>query len=125
MPRARFASDDLAHEIVGRLARWALVGVGGVLILAGVAIAPLPGPLGVPLTVVGLMIVLRNSFKARRHFVRFAHAHPRTIFPLRRLLRREPEILPVAWQQALRIERLIVPKRLRFAVRMRRAFRRR
>ena len=43
----------------------------------------------VPLTVVGLMLVLRNSFKARKQFVRFQHAHPKLIFPLRRLLRRD------------------------------------
>ena len=47
------------------------------------------------------------------------------VFPIRRLLRREPEILLVAWQQVLRIERLIVPRRLRFAVRTRKRFRRR
>ena len=51
--------------------------------------------------VVGLMLVLRNSFKARRTFVRFQHAHPKMVFPIRRLLRRDPEILLVAWQQAL------------------------
>ena len=57
--------------------------------LAGFLIAPLPGPLGVPLTVVGLMLVLRNSSRARKQFVRFQHAHPKLLFPLRlRLARR-------------------------------------
>jgi hypothetical protein len=94
-------------------------------VVAGFLIAPLPGPLGVPLTVAGLMLVLRNSFRARKQFVRFQHAHPKLLFPLRRLLRREPEVFPVAWQQVLRMERLIVPRRWRVAKRWRQSFKRR
>jgi hypothetical protein len=70
------------------------------------------------------MLVLRNSFKARKQFVRFQHAHPKLVFPLRRLLRREPEVVLVAWQQVLRIERLIVPRRWRAAVRWRKSLKR-
>ncbi|MDP3173521.1 PGPGW domain-containing protein [Phenylobacterium sp.] len=126
MPRARnYASDDVARELVARVLRPLLVLLGVLVIMAGVAIAPLPGPGGLPVIVVGLMLVLRNSFKARRHFVRFQRAHPKMVFPIRRLLRREPEVLPVAWQQTLRIERLVLPRRLRFVVRSRRYFRRR
>jgi hypothetical protein len=126
MPRARFSpADDLAREIVARVLRVVLVTLGLLLILAGALIAPLPGPLGLPLTVVGLMLVLRNSFKARKQFVRFQHAHPKIVFPIRRLLRREPEVVLVAWQQALRIERLIVPRRWRVAVRWRKSLKRR
>jgi hypothetical protein len=125
MPRARFSpADDLAREIVARALRIILVTLGLVLIAAGALIAPLPGPLGLPLTVVGLMLVLRNSFKARKQFVRFQHAHPKLVFPLRRLLRREPEVVLVAWQQVLRIERLIVPRRWRAAVRWRKSLKR-
>ena len=108
-----------------RLMRLLLTLVGAVLILLGFAIAPLPGPLGVPVTVVGLMLVLRNSFWARRRFVRLQHRHPRWLFPLRRLLRKNPEIVPVAWQQALRVERLVVPRKLRFLVKTRRRMRKR
>jgi len=125
MPRARFSpADDLAREIVARVLRVSLVVIGLVLIAGGALIAPLPGPLGLPLTVVGLMLVLRNSFKARKQFVRFQHAHPKLIFPLRRLLRREPEVVLVAWQQALRVERLIIPRRWRVAVRWRKSLKR-
>ncbi|WP_369061363.1 hypothetical protein ABOZ73_05455 [Caulobacter sp. 73W] len=123
MPRAR-QSDDFARALLARASRWLLLIVGGLLILAGFLIAPLPGPLGVPLTVVGLMLVLRNSFWARKQFIKVQRAHPKMIFPLRRLLRREPEVLQVAWQQALRIERLIIPRRWRVAVRWRRSLRR-
>lgn len=126
MPRARrFATDDIARDVAGRIVRALLVVLGLIVVLAGVLIAPLPGPMGLPVVVVGLMIVLRNSFKARRQFVRFQRAHPRMIFPIRRLLRREPEVVQVFWQQVLRVERLIVPRKYRFAVRLRRRFRRR
>jgi hypothetical protein len=121
----RYAPEDLAREMTGRVVRFVLVLVGLLIILAGVLIAPLPGPMGLPIVVVGLMVVLRNSFKARRQFVRFQRAHPRVVFPLRRLLRREPEVVQVAWQQTLRMERMLFPRRYRLAVRMRRFFRRR
>ena len=114
------ASDRIARELVTRITRWLLIGLGGLLVIAGFLIAPLPGPLGLPLTVVGLMLVLRNSFAARRQFVRLQRAQPKMVFPIRRLLRREPEVVLVFWQQALRIERLIVPKRHRFCVSTRR-----
>jgi hypothetical protein len=123
--RVHRASDELAREIVSRVTRSGLVIIGFAIIILGVAIAPLPGPGGIPVIVVGLMFVLRNSFKARRHFVRFQRAHPKMIFPIRRLLRREPEVLPVFWQQYLRVERVVLPKRARFAVRTRRRLMRR
>jgi hypothetical protein len=128
MPRARLnAERRLRVRRSAFRARVALVwlGVGLLIVVAGVLIAPLPGPMGLPVTVVGLMIVLRNSFKARKQFIRFQRAHPKMIFPLRRLLRREPEVAPVAWQQALRVERLVIPRRWRVAVRWRKSLKRR
>jgi hypothetical protein len=121
--RASRASDALAREFAGRVLRAGLVVLGALIVLAGVLVAPLPGPGGIPVIVVGLMIILRNSFKARRRFVRFQHAHPRVMSPIRRLLRRDPQILLMSWRQALRIERMMVPRKLRFAVRSRRFFR--
>jgi hypothetical protein len=121
-PRAR---DALARDLAGRMIRAALVALGLLIVLAGVAIAPLPGPGGIPVIVVGLMIILRNSFKARRQFVRFHHAHPRLVYPIRRLLRRDPQVVALAWHNVLRMERLVLPPRLRFVARSRRRFRRR
>ena len=123
--RVHRATDDLAHEIVHRLKRFGLVILGLAIIALGIPIAPIPGPGGIPVIVVGLMIVLRNSFKARRQFVKIQRAHPKMIFPIRRLLRREPEVFPVFWQQFLRVERLVLPKRVRFGVRTRRRMSRR
>ena len=112
------------RETAGRVARWAALAFGILVLLAGVVLTPLPGHLGLPLLVIGLMIVLRNSFRARKQFVRFQHAHPKLLFPLRRLLRREPEVMPVAWQQVLRMERLVIPRSWRRAKRWRRSLKR-
>ena len=122
MPSLRVsrASDAFARELVARVSRWLLLGVGGIIMLVGLILAPLPGHIGLPLLVIGLMIVLRNSFAAKRQFIRIQRAHPKTVFPIRRLMRREPEIVLVFWQQYLRVERLVLPKRIRFAVRARR-----
>lgn len=127
MPSLRVyrASDDFARELAGRIGRWLLLGLGGLIMLVGLVTAPLPGHIGLPLLVVGLMIVLRNSFKAKRQFLRMQKAHPKMVFPIRRLMRREPEILQVFWQQYLRMERLVLPSQVRFAVKTRRHIRRR
>jgi hypothetical protein len=84
--------------------------------------AVLPGHLGVPVLVVGLIIVLRTSRPARRQFVGLQRRHPKLVFPLRRLLRREPEVMPVAWQQLLRAEKLVLPRKWRHAARLRRRY---
>lgn len=123
MPRAFTSADDAARALVSRVTRWALMTLGVVLVLAGIAIAPLPGPGGLPVIVIGLMIILRNSYWAKRQFVRYQRAHPKTLFPIRRLLRREPEVLPVFWQGILRTERVILGKQQRFAKKLRRRFR--
>jgi hypothetical protein len=123
MPRAFTSADDAARVLVTRVTRWALMTLGAVLVLAGIAIAPLPGPGGLPVIVIGLMILLRNSFWAKRQFVRFQRAHPKTVFPIRRLLRREPEVFPVFWQGILRTERVVLGKNRRFFKKLRRRFR--
>jgi hypothetical protein len=130
MPSLRVyrASDEFARYLAARIGRWLLLALGSLLILLGLAIEFLPLPLHMPgmaVIVVGLMMVLRNSFKARRQFVRIQHSHPRMVFPLRRLLRREPEIMLVFWQQCLRFERVLLPRRRRFATKSRRYFKHR
>lgn len=123
--RVNRASDEIARDLLARISRFLLLTLGGIIMLAGLILAPLPGHIGLPLLVVGLMIVLRNSFAAKRHFVRIQRAHPKMVFPIRRLMRREPEIVQVFWQQYLRVERLVLPKRMRFAVKTRRGLKRR
>jgi len=87
------AADAFTLAQFGRVIRITLVVLGVVVAMLGVVIAPLPGPLGLPVIVLGLMLVLRNSFKARRQFVRFQLAHPKIVRPLRRLLRRDPAVI--------------------------------
>lgn len=125
MPQAHRPPFAFARGLARRVLRSALIVVGMIVVLAGVIIAPLPGPMGLPVVVIGLVIILRNSFWARRAFVRAQRAYPNILYPLRRLLRREPEVGPVAWQQLLRVERMIVPRRWRAIVRWRRSLRRR
>lgn len=95
--------------------RLVVIGIGLVLVAGGLVLAPLPMHPGLPLIVIGLILVLRNSVSARRRFIRLQRAYPKVMFPVRRLIRRDPEIFPVLWQQALRLERLIVPPSLRRA----------
>ena len=103
-----------------RFTRAAALGMGGVLTAVGLVGSVLPGHLGMPVLVFGLIVVLRTSRPARRQFIDLQRRHPKIVFPIRRLLRREPEVFPVAWQQFLRMERMVVPKRWRFAVATRR-----
>ncbi|MGH6958352.1 MAG: hypothetical protein ACREEW_16940 [Caulobacteraceae bacterium] len=115
----------LGHPLLRRIGRWLAIALGYLLIVVGAIGAVLPGHLGAPLLAIGLVLALRTSFKARRRFVGLQQRHPKILFPVRRLLRREPEVIPVAWQATLRLERRFVPRRLRFAVRIRRRWRRR
>ena len=124
MPRAFTPADDAARELVSRAGRWLFFGIGVAIVALGVLIAPLPGPGGIPVIVVGLMVTLRNSFWAKRQFIRFQRAHPKMVFPIRRLLRREPEVMPVFWQSVLRMERILLPKNRRFVKTLRKRMRR-
>ena len=108
------------------LKRWALMGGGVLVVLLGILIAPLPGPGGIPVIAVGLMLILRSSYWAKRQFMRAQHARPKWVYPFRRLMRRKPEIAPVFWQQALRAEKLVLRRRrrlVRVRKRVRRSFR--
>lgn len=116
---------DVVAEVGRNMVRWLLLGLGGALIILGVLMAPLPGPLGLPVTLAGLVLVLRNSFRLRRVFIKVQRRHPRFIFPLRRLLRREPEVAAVAWQQVLRVEKVFLPKSWRMGKQLRRRYFRR
>jgi hypothetical protein len=108
-----------------RLGRWLAIGAGYGLMLAGAFGTVLPGHLGAPILALGLVITLRASYRARRRFIGLQRAHPKILFPVRRLLRREPEVAPVAWQALLRFERRLLPRRARFAGKARRRLSRR
>jgi len=118
------ASGGVARGFAARLGRVLLLTLGGLVLLVGLILAPLPGHVGLPLLVVGLMIVLRNSYAAKRRFLRLQRRYPKTVFPVRRLMRRKPEVVLVLWQQYLRLERLLLPRQARSAVKARRGVKR-
>jgi hypothetical protein len=71
-----------------RIKQTALIYTGFAVIAAGVVVAPLPGPLGLPVMVLGGAIVLRNSRHSRRLFVRLHRRYPQTLRPVNKLVRR-------------------------------------
>ncbi len=116
----RNAARELLADVINRFLRFAAILAGVVIMVTGFAIAPLPGPFGLPIAVVGLMIVMRNSMWAKRRFIDAKRRWPNWIYPVRRLMRREPEFAPVMWQQMLRTERLLLARGSRFMGRLRR-----
>ena len=129
MSVASLLSSNPVRAVAGlplwrRLGRWTAIGTGyGLMAIGGVGTV-LPGHLGAPILAVGLVISLRASYRARRQFIGLQRQHPKILFPIRRLLRREPEVAPVAWQALLRFERMVLPRRVRFAGKLRRRWRR-
>ena len=111
-----------ARSLVDRVIRAAWVALGVLIMVAGVLISPLPGPMGLPIFVAGLILVLKASWWAKRQFVKMQKARPNWVFPVRRLLRKKPEFAPVFWQQILRVERMALKRGQRSLARRRRAF---
>ena len=114
-----FVRAAAAPGLWRKVMRGVTVVAGSILIAVGFVGALLPGHLGVPVLVVGLVMVLRSSQQARRQFIGLQRRHPKIVFPIRRMIRREPEVIPVIWQQMLRSEKLVLPKRVRFFRRIR------
>lgn len=104
--------------------RWALMVGGLFVVLLGILIAPLPGPGGIPVIAVGLMLILKSSFWAKRQFIRAQYARPKWVYPFRRLMRKKPEFAPVFWQQALRAEKIVTRRSSRRLSRGRKSIRR-
>lgn len=104
--------------------RWALMIGGLFVVLLGILIAPLPGPGGIPVIAVGLMLILKSSYWAKRQFIRAQYAKPKWVYPFRRLMRKKPEIAPVFWQQALRAEKVVLKRPRRRLMRARKGLRR-
>lgn len=65
--------------------------LGGALVLTGAILAPLPGPLGTPFTLGGLVLLLRNSLWVRKTYVRCGRRWPWGKSFVDRLLRRRRE----------------------------------
>ena len=59
------------------LVEWGMFAIGVLLIIAGVLVAPLPGPGGIFFIVPGLALVLKTSMWAKRRYVRFKRWQPK------------------------------------------------
>src|SRR3954462_10584090 len=59
------------------IVEWSMFAAGVLLIIAGRAIAPLPGPGGIFLIAPGVALILKTSMWAKRHYVRVKRGQPR------------------------------------------------
>ena len=84
------------------------VALGLLLIPIGAVGMFLPTHLIGAFLVFGLILVLRNSMRWRRRFVRLQRRYPRYMLPIRHLLR--GQVVAVLWHQALRTERILPRK---------------
>ncbi len=75
------------------LKRLVFLSIGVLIVLFGIMLIPVPGPGGLPVIVIGLLIILPNSPWARRKFVEWAKRHPKLMSPVQYLIRRS-----VAWK---------------------------
>jgi len=71
------------------IVEWALFVLGGLLIVAGLALAPLPGPGGIFLIAPGVALVLKTSMWAKRRYVRVKRWQPKAGRIMDRALRRQ------------------------------------
>lgn len=120
-PKAKKKSNPFSRGL-NKLKRAVLFGAGSLFVLTGILIAPLPGPLGLPISIFGLILVLRNSYWAKRTFVKVKKKHPNWIMPVRKLLRPKPKVASIFWQQFLRTERLVFSREGRILKAFRRKF---
>jgi hypothetical protein len=70
--------------------------MGWTIVALGILIVPLPGPFGLPVALVGVVILLRNSSAARRQFVRMRRRKPGWFAPFDRLVRGRKRRAPPA-----------------------------
>jgi hypothetical protein len=88
---------------------WSLFALGTVLILAGTALAPLPGPGGIFLIAPGLAFVLKSSIWAKRYYVRLKRWQPRAgkwiDWSLRRKSAKRREAIAKAEKDAAKLAR--------------------
>jgi hypothetical protein len=68
------------------LLKWLFIGFGGISLLAGLLTFWLPLPIGVPLMLLGLTLLVRYSPHAREQLARLVLRYPRHLGFLSRLL---------------------------------------
>ncbi len=100
-----------ARHLIKKVTGGVLIAVGMVFFVVGIPFALAPLHLGLPFVVIGLIMVLRNAMWARRRFIHLKRRHPNLVMPVRKLLRKNPQIVSVFWQQTLKLERFFLRSR--------------
>ena len=68
---------------------WGMFALGVILIIAGLAIAPIPGPGGIFLIAPGLALILKTSMWAKRRYVKLSRWQPKAGYWTDKALRRK------------------------------------
>ena len=105
-PRRLRSAKRIIKRFTRKMLGWFLIALGLVIMASGFVLIIIPGHYF--LIVVGLILILGNSFWARRQFIHLKKRHPNWVMPLRKLLRRKPQVASVFWQQTLRLERVFL-----------------
>lgn len=71
------------------LLRSLAIPAGWTLIVLGLVVGPLPGPGGIPVVALGVLILLQNSRWARRRFIALRQRYPKILGPVENVLRRK------------------------------------
>ncbi len=101
-----------------------LITIGAMLMVLGIVVSWLPGPFGLPIVLLGLILILRYSTWFKRLFMRRVRRHPRLLGPLRALLRPHAKILALMWLNLLRCEKFVFRGAVRPLYAARRFFKR-
>ena len=99
---AKRALKRFSKKVLG----WIMIALGFVFLAAGFLLIIIPGHYF--LVLIGLILILRNAFWARRQFIHLKRRHPNWVMPFRKLLRRNPQVISVFWQQVLKLERVLL-----------------
>jgi hypothetical protein len=65
-----------------------LMTTGWILVVVGPVVGVIPGPGGIPIVAAGLVLILSQSYTAKRMFLRLERRHPRVFTPIRRFMSR-------------------------------------
>ena len=66
-----------------------LIALGGITIAAGVVTFWLPLPIGIPLIMIGMPVLLKYSPSARQRLISLTKSYPKALSPLRRFIRKK------------------------------------
>jgi hypothetical protein len=80
--------DQWRRFLDSPVVEWSLFVLGVLLVVAGIVLAPLPGPGGIFFIAPGLALILKTSMWAKRHYVRVKRWQPKAGRLMDKALRR-------------------------------------